>query len=436
MIYKAAHIMTIAGEPIAKGEIMVREGSICNIGLKLSEKYPDEPVLDLGNSVILPGFVNAHSHMDYTWSRNQYDALNLWDWIGSVGYKSGKQPNYNMALDSAVYGAAECACSGITCLGDSTFTGAAAEAMGMVGLRGIAYCELFGQSMGDSYAQNFADKLNDVHELQARSSALVKVGLSPHAVYTSNMGVLELCAKSCEDIGLPIALHLAETQAEADYTLHGTGPIADWRKSMDRPPMISGLSPTLTLHKTGLLRKGVSLAHCVHVSDEEIEMIAHSGASVAHCPRSNAYLGCGIAPITKFISSGATVGLGTDSEGSCMRFDFFEEMRFALAMARASRQDASVMTANDILRLATIGGAETLGLEKLAGTLETGKRADIIAIDLDDTLPDEDLSLAVISRSPSDVIMVVVDGVKIVKNGRPVKIDLDEYKAKLSTRRS
>jgi 5-methylthioadenosine/S-adenosylhomocysteine deaminase len=321
-------------------------------------------------------------------------------------------------------------------MGDSTFTGAAAEAMGIVGLRGIAYCELFGQSMGDNYAQNFANKLNDAHELQARSSALVKIGLSPHTVYTSNIEVLELCAKSCADMGIPIALHLAETRAEADYTVHGTGPIADWRKRMDRPPMISGLSPTLALQKAGLLRKGVSMAHCVHVSDDEIEVIARSGASVAHCPRSNAYLGCGIAPITKFISAGATVGLGTDSEGSCMRFDFFEEMRFALGMARASRQDATVMTANDILRLATIGGAETLGLEKLVGTLEIGKRADIIAIDLDDTLPDEDLALAVISRSPSDIIMVMADGVEIVKDGRPANVDMDEYKAKLGTRRS
>ncbi|MEN6358027.1 MAG: amidohydrolase family protein [Armatimonadota bacterium] len=435
MIYKAAYIMTMAGDPIEKGEVLIKDGLICDIGIRLSEKYLDEPICDFGNCVILPGFVNAHSHVDYTWSRNQYDALNLWNWLDNVGYKNGR-PEYDKALVSATFGTAECAYSGITCLGDSTLTGAAAEAMSLVGLRGIAYCELFGQSMGDNYAQDYAAKLNNLYELQARSSALVKVGLSPHTVYTSNIEVLELCAKSCSEIGIPISLHLAETWAEADYTMYGAGPIADWRVGMGYPPMITGLSPTLTLKKAGLLRKGVSLAHCVHVSDDDIDIIAHSGASVAHCPRSNAYLGCGIAPVTKLISAGAAVGLGTDSEGSCMRFDFFEEMRFALGMARASRQDAAVMTANDILRLATIGGAETLGLEGLVGTLEIGKRADMSVIDLSDTLPDEDLSLAVISRSPSDVVMVMVDGAEIVKDGRPVNIDMDEYKAKLGVRSS
>ncbi|MCE5323804.1 amidohydrolase family protein [bacterium] len=436
MIYKAAHLITISGDPIKQGEILIKDGIICDLGVGLSKKYPDEPISDYNNCAILPGFVNAHSHVDYTWSRNQYDALNLWDWIGRVGYKSGRQPDYNAALDSAIYGSAECACSGITCLGDSTFTGAAAEAMSLIGLRGTAYCELFGQSMGDNYVQDYAIMLDNIYALKTKSSAIVGVGLSPHTVYTSNMEVLELCAGSCADKGIPIALHLAETHAEADYTMYGTGPIAEWRKRLDRPPMITGLSPTLTLQKSGLLRKGVSLAHCVHVSDEEIELIAHSGASVVHCPRSNAYLGCGIAPATKFMAAGAAVGLGTDSEGSCMRFDFFEEMRFALAIARANRQDAAALTANDILRLATIGGAETLGLDKLVGTIEVGKRADIIAIDLSDTLPDEDLFLAVISRSPSDVTMVMVDGVEIVKGGRPVKIDMDEYKSKLSARSS
>jgi cytosine/adenosine deaminase-related metal-dependent hydrolase len=416
MIYKAAHIFTMAGEPIEGGSVLIRDDRICDIGTDLIQKYSDEPVDDLGNCVLMPGFVNAHSHIDYTWSRNQYDALNLWDWISRVGYRSGHQPDYDSALDSAILGAAECVRSGITCLGDSTLTGSAAEAMSKLGLRGIAYRELFGQSMGSDYPNQFQQKLDEVRELQERSSKLVKIGLSPHTVYTTNVEVLELCA----DSGLPVAIHLAETWAEAEYTQKGAGPIAAWRNRMGRPPMTCGLTPARILEKTGLLKKGTSLAHCVHLSDDEIELIAQSEASVAHCPRSNAYLGCGIAPITKLLAEGAVVGLGTDSEGSCMRFDFFEEMRFALGMARASRQDAEVITANDILRMATIVGAETLGLEKDVGTLEIGKRADILAIDMNDVLADENLSLAVLSRSQADVVMVMVDGVEIVKDRKLV----------------
>lgn len=412
MIYKASHIFAIAEEPFEGGSVLVRDGCICDIGIDLPEKYPNESVVDLGNCVLMPGFVNAHSHIDYTWSRNQYDALNLWDWISQVGYRSGREPGYDEALNSAVLGAAECARSGITCLGDSTPTGAAAEAMSEIGLRGIAYYELFGQSMGSDYPARFQQKLNEACKLHERSSKLVRIGISPHTVYTTNIEVMELCAGS----GLPVSIHLAETWAEAEYTQYGTGPIADWRNRMDRPPMITGLTPARTLEKAGLLKNGTSLAHCVHLSDDEIELIAKSGASVAHCPRSNAYLGCGIAPVTQLKAAGATLGLGTDSEGSCMRFDFFEEMRFALGMARASRQDASVIMAKDILRMATLGGAETLGLEKDVGTLEIGKRADMIAIDMSDVLAGEDLSLAVLSRSPADVVMVTVDGVEIVKD--------------------
>ncbi len=412
MIYKASHIFTIAEEPFEGGSVLVRDDCICDIGIGLHEKYPNESVVDLGNCVLMPGFVNAHSHIDYTWSRNQYDALNLWDWISQVGYRSGREPDYDTALNSAALGAAECVRSGITCLGDSTPTGAAAEAISKIGLRGIAYYELFGQSMGSDYPTRFQQKLNEVCKLHERSSKLVRIGISPHTVYTTNIEVMELCAGS----GLPVSIHLAETWAEAEYTQYGTGPIADWRNRMDRPPMITGLTPARTLEKAGLLKNGTSLAHCVHLSDDEIGLIAKSGASVAHCPRSNAYLGCGIAPVTQLKAAGATLGLGTDSEGSCMRFDFFEEMRFALGMARASRQDAGVITAKDILRMATLGGAETLGLEKDVGTLEIGKRADMIAIDMGDVLAGEDLSLAVLSRSPADVVMVTVDGVEIVKD--------------------
>ncbi|MCE5314778.1 MAG: amidohydrolase family protein [Armatimonadota bacterium] len=414
MIYKASHILTMTGDTIADSAVLVRDGGICDIGSNLAAAYPDEPVRDLGKCALMPGFVNAHSHIDYTMQRNRHDALNLWDWIDNLGCRTGCFPDYDLALQSAILGATECARSGITCLGDSTFTGAAAEAMSKVGLRGIAYLELFGQSMGNNYEQDFITKLNTARDIQSRISALVRIGLSPHAVYTSNQEVLKLCADSCAISDIPIALHLAETWAEADYTLKGTGPIAQWRARMDRPPMITGLSPTQTIYEAGLLRKGVCLAHCVHVTDDEIDLIAHSEASVAHCPRSNAYLGAGIAPMTRFRSAGATIGLGTDSAGSCMRLDFFEEMRFALGLARAIEQDAAVTTANDVLRMATIGGAETLGLDKCVGTIEVGKRADIVAVDLSDALSEEDPALAIMSRSPSDVKLVLVDGTEIV----------------------
>ena len=419
------------GRIIEYGEVLVRDGAICGVGDSIADLHPDEKVCDLGNAAILPGFVNAHSHIDYTLSRNVCDGLNLWDWIGSVGFRKDYIPEYETVLASAMLGAAECVSTGITCLGDSSFTGIAAEAMDSAGLRGIVYREIFGQSMGEQYEEKFQHALDAVFAAQAKSSQHIKIGLSPHSVYTTSEQVFKLCAKSCAELDIPISLHLAETQAELDYLLHGNGPIAQWRRQLGYEPMIKELTPARYLNEIGLLQKGVCLAHCVFISDEEIELIAASNASVAHCPRSNAYLGTGIAPLTKLMASNVTVGLGTDSAGSCMRLDFFEEIRFTLGLQRAISKDASVIMAKNVLEQATIGGAEAIGLSEIVGSLEVGKRADMIAVDLSGTLPGEDIYLSVISRSPSDVVLTVVDGEEIARNGRPTKIDIDECKAAL-----
>jgi len=159
--------------------------------------------------------------------------------------------------------------------------------------------------------------------------------------------------------------------------------------------------------------------------------VARSGVGVAHCPRSNAYLGAGIAPVARLVVAGADVGIGTDSAGSSLRLDFFEEMRFALGLQRARAEDAAVLTAKDVLKLATIGGARSLGLADRIGTIEPGKRADMIAVDLSEMLSSENIWLAVVSRSPSDVRLVVVDGVEVVRDGLPAGLDLDALRADL-----
>jgi len=420
----------MGGRTIENGEVVVRDGEIVAVGERTAHRHAGE-IRDLGDCVLLPGFVNAHSHIDYTMSRNRCDALNLWDWIDRVGFNKHRPPDLGIVADSARLGAAECALSGVTCLGDSSFTGVAAEAMDAVGLRGIVYLELFGQSAGDRYEQVFAEKLNTIDRIRERCSGLVALGLSPHAVYTSNLEVLRLCADSCAELNTPIAIHLAETAAEADYLMHGTGPIAEWRRRMGYEPMVSGMTPTVHVNKAGLLRQGVCLAHCVHLSDDDLGLIASSGASVAHCPRSNAYLGAGIAPVPKLLAAGVGVGLGTDSAGSCLRLDFFEEMRFSLAVHRAVAEDAAAITANTLLGLATIGGARALGLADLVGTLEPGKRADMIAVDTTGVLPGEDLALAVLSGSPADVVMTIVDGVELVRDRRLTRFDRAECLARL-----
>ncbi len=431
MIYRAGHVLPMDDRVVENGEVLVRKGEILEVGEGLARAHPDEPVTDLGRCALLPGFVNAHSHIDYTMSRNAVDALNFWNWIDAVGFSRNRRPDQETFRLSALLGAAELAATGVTCVGDSSYSGAAANALSDVGLRGIVYLEVFGQSARENYAQAFRTRLDDVHELQAERSRLVTIGISPHAIYTSNRGLLELCAAACADLGVPVAMHVAETQAEVDYSVAGTGPLAAWRKGLGYEPMVNGIRPAEYLHEIGLLRPGVCLGHCVALSPEEIDLVAGSGVGVAHCARSNAYVGCGIAPVLELLRAGANVGIGTDSAGSCLRLDFFEEMRFAVGLQRARAEDAGVLTAKDALKLATIGSARALGLADQIGTIEPGKRADLIAVDMSETFSREDIWLAVVSRSPADVRLVVVDGVELVRDGVPAGLDLDALRADL-----
>jgi cytosine/adenosine deaminase-related metal-dependent hydrolase len=414
IIYRASHVlpMTDAG-PSENAEVWVEDGRVRQVGQGIAAAHPNVGVRDLGRAALLPGFVNAHSHVEYTFSRGPRDGMSFWDWIESVGFRRDRTPPRELLAASARLGAALCAFSGVTCFGDCSYSGVAAEAIDALGARGVVFKELFGQSMGSDYPARVRSVLDEAQALRSRVSERVCIGISPHAVYTTNSDVFKLCAESCAELNMPVGVHVAETDAEAQYTVGGIGPIADLRRKQGYEPLITGLRPLGVLESAGLLREGTILAHCVDLTDDEIGLIAASGASVAHCPRSNAYLGAGVMRLGQMRQAGVRVGLGTDSAASCLTLDFFEEMRFAVGLHRASAKDAGALLAKDVLKLATAGGAEALGLGDQIGRLEAGMRADMIAVDLAAMLPGEDIHLAALSRTPADVKLRLVDGVEI-----------------------
>lgn len=431
MIYRARYIVPIASSPIEHGEVLIENGLIKAVGKGLSEAFPGQPGRDLGNAALMPGFVNAHTHLEYTLRQPPRDGLNLWEWLEQTGFGPGHTPGLEVLAASAETGAAECALSGVTCVGDCSFSGVSARAIDAVGIRGVVYREIFGQSLGEKHGDALRRLLDEASRTCDELSDRVMPGISPHSVYTSNRGLLELCARISESDGVPIALHAAETRAEADYLIRGAGPLAHMRRKLGREPMAAGMRTAPYLQETGLLRKGVCLAHCVDLLPEEVSLIASSGAGVAHCPRSNALLGAGIAPVPGLNRAGARVGIGTDSSASCLTLDFLEELRFALAIHRASAEDAGVLMAKDVLRQATLGGAEALGLDREIGSLEAGKRADLIAIDLGRMAEDADLCLAILASSPDDVVLVIVDGEIVAEKGRLTRIDVSECEKRL-----
>ena len=236
------------------------------------------------------------------------------------------------------------------------------------------------------------------------------LGVSPHAPYTCSVDVYRWCLS----LGVPVGTHLSESANENEWLEHGTGPLSG--NSAVLPP--TGKRAVATLEP--VLGPDLLCAHCVDLEPAELALLAERDVPVAHCPRSNALLGCGIAPLAELRAAGARVGLGTDSPASTPSFDVFEEMRTAIFLARARERSADALTAEEALRLATIDAAGALQLDREVGTLAPGKRADLTVVSLSGSPyhPVEDPAAAVVyGGSPDRVLETIVDGTTRYRTG-------------------
>ncbi len=396
-VLSADWVLPVSGPPIRNGAVAIEDGLIAAVGTQAELGGG----IGYADAVILPGFVNAHSHLEYAVYAGFGDGLPFAPWILiHVERKARIGPEEMTAI--ARLGAAECLASGITTVGDCSFSGASATACDELGLRAIVYLEVFGstdEQLGTRFEANRS-------RVAGSFSERVRLGVSPHAPYTVSP---ELYA-ACLELGLPVATHLSESPDEDTWMRLGEGPWTAVAEALPPPPGTSGIR---LLAGHGLLRPGTVAAHCVTVDDEEIALLAEHGVAVAHCPRSNALLGCGIAPLRRLLDAGVTVGLGTDSPASAPSFDLFEELRAAVFFARARERSPEALTAVEALELATIGSARALGLADEIGTLEPGKRADLAIVSLEGSpfLPWEDPAAAVVlGGSPGRVAATLVGG--------------------------
>jgi len=229
--------------------------------------------------------------------------------------------------------------------------------------------------------------------------------VSPHAPYSISADVF----RACNSLGLPLATHISESESEVRYLLDGGGAWETISWLVDPP----GTTGTRLLAREGVLGPHVLAAHCVVVEPDEIALLAEHDVAVAHCPRSNAYVGSGIAPLRELREAGLRVGLGTDGVSSTPSQDYFDELRAVITMARARERRPDAMTAAQALELGTLGGASALGLAGEIGSLVPGKRADLTAVSLADSpySPVEDPAAAVVfGGSPGRVLATFVDG--------------------------
>lgn len=440
-LYCARWVLPVTAALIEDGAVAVEGTRIVGVGTRrsLASQFPAAEALDFGEAAILPGFVNCHTHLELTAMRGylEREEGDFFAWLRKLTVARLERMTPDDLYVSASWGAIEAARAGITCVGDASDAASSSlRALNDVGLRGTVYQEAFGPD--PKLAQEQFEKLREkIAGLRSYETLLARLGVSPHAPYTVSAPQLELIAEFSLTEKLPLMMHAAESRAESEFVLHGRGPFAYGLARRAIEWHAPGVSTIQYLARLGVLRARPLLAHCIRVDEVDIQTIKDADARIAHCPKSNAKLGHGRAPLASFIRSDLKVGLGSDSVASNNTCDLLEEARFAVLMSRAGLENsqAGVMTgAEEALSLATIGGARALGLEDEIGSLEDGKQADLTIVSLTGAhqLPVYDPAAALVfASSGRDVLLTVVAGREIYRDGRVLTVDEERFQARL-----
>ena len=365
--------------------------------------YPKAERFDCGGKALTPGLINAHTHAPMTLLRGMADDLRLDVWL--LGYMMPVEREFvtpEFCRLGTLIACAESIRSGVTCFADMYyFEEAVAEAVAQAGMRAVCSQTVLKTPSPD--AASYEDSLESARSYISRwkDHPLVVPSVAPHAPYTCTPEILQACTDLAVEFDVPLHTHLSGTLDE----------VAQWRELYDMPviPWVK---------KQGLLEAKVLAAHCVHIDDGEIHTLEHAGVGVAHNPSSNLKLSSGFAPVVEMLEAGLNVGIGTDGPASNNDLDMFEEMRLASFVAKAVSGDPTALPARQAFEMATHMGARALHLGHLTGSLEPGKRADLILIDLGSlhSLPQFDrdpnalYSRLVYATKSTDVTDVMVNG--------------------------
>ena len=419
--YHARWVLPISRPPLEHATVVEHEGRIVYVGERASA--PPGVDTDLGDAALLPGLVNAHTHLELTVMRGFLEDLAFRSWILRLTRARRAVLSFGALVDSARAGIAEGLRAGITTYADTTESGAPFAAMRQVGVRGIAYQEVFGPDPSQC-AESLAGLRAKVAELRRDETALVRVGVSPHAPYSVSDPLFEATAAFAHAEGLPVAVHIAESEEESVYVQQGVGGWADAHRARGIAVARRGVTPIRLLERTRVLDAQPLLIHCVRSDADDIAAIARHDCAVAHCPASNAKLAHGIAPLVELLEAGVRVGLGSDSVASNNRMDLLDEARLAILMQRVRTGRYDAVSATTALQLATLGSARALGLDREIGSLDVGKAADLAAFPLHyaRSAPVYDPATALVfSSSGLAASFVAVGGRVLVRDSRLVE---------------
>jgi len=403
--------VTFSGHALA-----VKDGRILALlpNEEAAQRWRPKQTLDLPGQVLLPGLVNLHTHAAMSLLRGYADDLPLMRWLSErIWPAEARHAGPDFVRDGTLLACAEMLRGGITTFNDMYFfpdaVAAAATRIGMRAVLGIIAIEF-----PTSYAADADDYL--AKGLAIRDDlcgeSLLSFCLAPHAPYTVADKTFGKIATLAAQLEIPIHMHVHETRHEIEESLkqHGVRPIE-------------------RLRCLGLLGPQLIAVHAVHLDPGEIDLLAHEGCHLAHCPTSNLKLGSGIPPMAAIQARGINFGLGTDGAASNNRLDLFQEMRHAALLAKGASQNAEALGAHATLAAATLGGARALGLDERIGSLLPGKAADLCAVRLDEWLIQpcfDPASHLVYVAGRDQVTHTWVAGELVMNNGMPVQIDISE----------
>ena len=411
------------GNVIRDGAIAVDEGLIIAIGTadEINAQFTASGNLEGDNRIVMPGLINGHSHAAMTLLRGVADDLALMDWLNNYIFPA----EVEFVDAEFVRIGTELACWEMIRGGTTTFVDmyyypdVIAQVVEQCGMRAFVSATVIDQRSPD--AESAADSLVKgevfVNNWKGRNSRIMPI-FGPHANYTLNAEQLVATRAAANEAGIPISIHMSESPFELQYSKQTYG------------------TTTIDLFESiGFLDGPTIGAHVVWPTDDEIRILAERKVGVIHNPTSNMKIASGISPVTDMLNAGVLVGLGTDGAASNNDLDMWEEMRLASFLQKVDKMDPEVMSASTVLKMATSGGAEAIGIRDKVGALEVGMRADVIQVSFDDVhfVPTYDvISHLVFVADEQDVASVTVDGRLLMREGEFLTIDTDRVRREAS----
>lgn len=407
------------GRVLENCSIAISSGQIVDIGLTqdLSTRYTSENRLNLEGHALIPGLVNAHGHSPMSLLRGYADDKPLMDWLENHIWPAEQTwVSADFVRDGSRLAAAEMIRSGTTCFSDMYFYPEETASVAMeLGIRAqIAFPILDFPTVWASNPEEYLRKGIALHD-QYRAHDLVNVVFGPHAPYTVSNEPLRRIATYAEELQAPVQIHLHETAFEVQSSIEQFG-----------------MRPTERMSELGLLSPLTQCVHMTQIDDSDIELLKQSGAHVVHCPESNLKLASGLCPVQKLLDNEINVALGTDGPASNNDLDLFSEMKTAALVGKHAANNAAAIDAITALEMATINGAKALGMEQTIGTLEKGKQADLIAVDLSNFThqPNYDpISQLVYTNVGHCVSHVWVNGKALLSDGQLTTVDTNALKS-------